>query len=247
MNEHIVTSLGEPVGNLWKKHQELHGRDGEFFVSAPLSSTPLPVFQWIVTHANEFKFWDRVRFVLMDEMMEDNEDLPRYVPVSDPASYESFANRHFLCPLQEKIGFKIPIMKPLPEMITQFDTRIDLLLLALGMQGNYANVMPGTPKETGWHIAQLTPEYRTMHTSPESTSFPGANFGDKGMSLGPLQVLEASHVAVIVSGAKKHDLVRKLRIRTQFDPKFPISIVRERQKKHAADLFITVDALPSNT
>jgi 6-phosphogluconolactonase/glucosamine-6-phosphate isomerase/deaminase len=65
------------------------------------------------------------------------------------------------------------------------------------------------------------------------------------MSLGPQQVLEAAHVAVIVSGAKKRDLVQEFQRCTSFDSGFPLSIVYDRANQDATELFVTPDALPA--
>lgn len=243
MNEHLVESLAEPVGKLWQERQHHHGSAGEFFISSPLSSTPKPIYEWVVANAHAFTFWDRVRFVLMDEMMTDDAK-PQYLPIDDPASYEGFARRHLLDPIRLATGVEIPIVKPAAHAIEGFRTWIDLLLLALGVQGNYANVMPGTPREASWHVANLTPEYRQVHTAPGSQSFAGAHFGERGMSLGPQQVLEAGHVALIISGERKKLLVQELLGRTAFDPEFPLSIVCERAPTQPTDLFLTKDADP---
>lgn len=191
MKDYIVSSLAEPVGTLWKKLQSKYTKEDLFFVSSPLSSTPLPIYKWIIQHADEFENWDKVRFVLMDEQLEGENGPFTYVSINDPASYEGFAKQNFLNPLQEKTGIQIPIIKPEASQIEKFKTEIDLLVLAIGVKGNYANVMPGTPEETGWHIAKLLPEFSQYH---ESSSYKGSRFRNYGMSLGPQQVLNAKNV-----------------------------------------------------
>ena len=68
------------------------------------------VYSWLINHANEFDHWEKVRFVLMEEILEDSTP-PCYVPVDDAASYEGFAQRHLLEPLRAKTGCTIPVLK----------------------------------------------------------------------------------------------------------------------------------------
>lgn len=238
MEKHITSSLAESVGNLWEKLQSQYTKEGLFFVAAPLSSTPLPIYKWIVNHANEFENWEKVRFVLMDEQLEGEQAPFEYVALSDGASYEAFAKEHFLIPLQETTGVNIPIIKPDPATIEKFQTEIDLLVLALGPGGNYANVMPGTKEDVSWHVAQLLPEFNKYH---EEGSYKGSYFREYGMSIGPQQVLQAKHVVVIISGEKKKDLAKELLSRDAFDPKFPISIINHPHVSDRVEIFITED------
>lgn len=238
MKEYYVSSLAEPVGKIWQEEQAKHTAEkGSFSVASPLSSTPLPIYEWIVDHADEFPNWNKVRFVLMDEMMQGN----RYVPITDPASYEGFANKHLLGPLREKTNTPIPVIKPDPEHIEDFDTEIDLLILAIGVKGNYANVMPGTRENTGWHVAELTDEFRQSHTQQGSQSYEGAEFGKYGMSLGHEQVKKAKKVVVIISGVKKKALKDELLSYDHFDPTFPLSIIYHPDVKEKVDIYMTED------
>jgi 6-phosphogluconolactonase/glucosamine-6-phosphate isomerase/deaminase len=234
----IVPSLAEPVGELWQRLQSEHTRTAYFYVASPLSSTPLPVYDWIIQHKADFPNWDKVRFTLMDEMVEGDASPFHYISPDDSASYERFARQHFLAPLDKNV----PILRPnLLEM--QNIPPVDLLILALGVKGNYANVMPGTPIETGWHIAHLSPDFRQAHTNKDSKSYAGATFREYGMSLGPQQVLQAKHIAVIVSGKAKALLAKELLGYTAFDPSFPLSIVHHPSVKERVEFFMTDDVL----
>lgn len=225
MRLQVVPDLAESVGLLWRELQEQYtSRDG-FTVAAPLSSTPLPIYRWVVDNATTFSCWGDVKFVLMDEQLDGTAVLFRYVSLQDPASYEGFARRHFLDPLHAVTKETIPVVKPQPEAIASFDVKIHLLVLAVGVDGNYANVMPGTAADVGWHVAQLTPAFQQVHTNQGSQSYAGASFREYGMSLGPQQVMDADHVAVIASGARKRSLVKKLVSLTSFTPDFSLSII----------------------
>lgn len=240
MKEHYVASLAEPIGKIWQEEQAKNTAEKEsFFVATPLSSTPLPIYEWIIGHSEEFPSWDEVQLVLMDEMMQGN--IPVYVSVKDAASYEGFANKHLLDPLRKKTHALIPVVKPDPEHIEEFDIEIDLLILAIGVKGNYANVMPGTPENTGWHIAQLTDEFRQSHTQQDSQSYAGADFGKYGMSLGPEQVKKAKKVVIIISGEKKKELKEELLSYDNFDPQFPLSIIHHPEVKDKVEVYMTED------
>ncbi len=242
MKEVIVSSLAEPVGILWKELQEKYTQTKTFTVASPLSGTSIPIYQWIIEHASGFPHWKKTQFLLMDEMVEKNNALWSYIPLTDPASYEGFARNHLIYPLKEKIGIDIPVIKPYLTKLEEFSIEIDLLILALGVKGNYANVMPGTTVETGWHIARLSSEFRQAHTKQGSSSYEGATFREYGMSLGPQQVLKAKHVVVIISGEKKRDLTRELKDYDACNPAFPLSIIYHPEIEERVTIYITQDA-----
>lgn len=241
MKEFIVPSLAEPVGNIWKSLQAKYTKEGNFFIASPLSSTPLPIYEWVVENCESFENWDKVRFVLMDEMLEGSSSSFKYVPVDNPASYEGFARKNLLGPLGKKVPVSQEVVKPNEDNIGGFETEIDLLILAIGVKGNYANVMPGTPEQTGWHIAHLIPEFRQAHTQAGSGSYEGANFREYGMSLGPQQVLNAKNIIVIISGGRKRELARELLSHNSFDPEFPLSIIYHPRARDKTTIYLTED------
>ena len=51
---HIVRSLAQPVGKLWKKYQKEYTHNGNFIVASPISNTPIPIYEWVTDHAKEF-------------------------------------------------------------------------------------------------------------------------------------------------------------------------------------------------
>jgi 6-phosphogluconolactonase/glucosamine-6-phosphate isomerase/deaminase len=243
MRIHIVPSLAQPVGALWKRVQQHyvgHG-NGVFHIASPLSSTPLPIYRWLIKNSSALPYWENVTFVLMDEQLDGGAAPFRYVCRDDPASYEGFAYRHLLDPLAKETGVVVPVVKPNPMAINDFMIDIHLLILALGVNGNYANVMPGTREDVGWHVSQLTPEFREAHTHADSQSYAGAGFREYGMSLGPEQVLHAHHIAIVISGAHKHDDARRLFDVDSFVPTFPLSIIHHPRARDRVDVFITED------
>ena len=240
MKIHIVASLAEPVGTLWRNLQT-QSREDLFYVAAPLSSTPLPIYDWIVNQADQFGDWSKAKFVLMDEQVEGQTPPFTYVSRDDPASYEGFAYKHFIHPLAAKTGVNLDVLKPNLQDTSSFNPPIDLLVLALGVKGNYANVMPNTTEATGWHIAHLIPEFRQAHTQTGSQSYEYARFREFGMSLGPQQVIAAKNVVVIISGEKKRQLAEQLLAFKEFDPTFPLSIIYHPKVAERVQLFIQKD------
>ena len=243
MKQIVVSSLAEPVGSIWRALQNNYTQIELFHIAAPLSSTPLPIYKWVIENAESFHKWDKVRFVLMDEMVERVKSAFSYVALNDVASYEGFAKKTLLQQLEDKVKINIKIIKPELSKIDTIEIPIDLLILALGLQGNYANVMPNTSIEIGWHIAQLTSEFRQIHTHQGSKSFEGAHFREYGMSLGPQQVLNAKNVIVIVSGDKKRELTEQLFSYDSFHPEFPLSIIYHPIVADKVEVFLTEDVL----
>ncbi len=85
-------------------------------------------------------------------MMDDQIDTTTgdtYVASSDPASYELFAIDNFLAPLaqHENISIEKTLLKPCLSKLSEMDRKceerggIDLLVLAIGVDGHYAQVM----------------------------------------------------------------------------------------------------------
>lgn len=243
LNVITVQSLGQPVGELWRELQTEVTKNTDFYVAAPLSKTPLPIYDWIVEHANSFSNWNKTHFVLMDEQVEGERSPFQYVSTDDTASYERFVRRHFF----ERLTEPIEVLKPELAELASFKPPLDLLILALGVDGNYANVMPDTPIETGWHVAHLTPKYNAFHTHQANSSYAGATFREYGMSLGPQQVLSAQRVVVIVSGSAKREMVQRLLSYDAFDPAFPLSIVYHPDVRQRVTLYITTDVFGPST
>lgn len=238
----VVESLAKSVGSFWKNVQnEVTSLEDQFYIASPLSSTAVPIYEWIVDQHSLYLHWNKVKFVLMDEQVERHQKTFMYIPTDDSASYERFANTHFVKPLQAKLGYAIPVIKPPLATIDHFDLQrpIDLLILAIGVNGHYAQVMPDTKKATSWHIAKLTPEFRNMHTQNGSNSYEGAYFRECGMSLGPQEVMKAKHIAVIISGERKRSVATKLFSYNVYDPSFPCSIIHDSAVKDNVTVFLT--------
>jgi 6-phosphogluconolactonase/glucosamine-6-phosphate isomerase/deaminase len=245
-----VRDLAEAAGQLWREVQNQVSPAKEFIVASPLSSTSLPLYQWVIENADTFTNWNRFRFLMMDESLE-NADQLRYVDVKSPTSFSRFAHERLLRPLSDlkKIdidqAFLLPELenfRAIHERLTQH-SGIDLLILAVGLDGHYAQVMPGTLLDVGYHVSRLSEKTSEGHTHSSRSPFYGHEFGKYGMSLGPQQVKDAKSIVVLITGATKHLVISDLLKRKTFDPNFPISLICHPEICGRVELFVTEDAL----
>jgi 6-phosphogluconolactonase/glucosamine-6-phosphate isomerase/deaminase len=244
---HVVEDLGAAVGQHWRRLQNLSTREqATFTYAAPLSSTPLPIYRWVLEDVHSFQNWSATQFILMDEQVEqDTAGGFHYIDRDDEASYERFAEVNFIRPLNRalKTSSALTVAKPNLEALQQFNVTLDMLILAIGVDGNYANVMPGTSLNKGWHVTKLSAAFRQIHTAADSQSYSNATFREYGMSLGPRQVLDAREVILIASGARKRDLFQRLMQLSAPDSEYPISIVHDRSLTDRVHIYVTPDVL----
>jgi 6-phosphogluconolactonase/glucosamine-6-phosphate isomerase/deaminase len=242
--------MAEYVGSCWRELQNKEATNSDFIVASPLSSTPLPIYRWVLSNTDKFQNWSQFRFLLMDEQIEDSSELS-YVSLSDEASYEAFARDKFLTPLSVAIRKQVEdfLIKPSLTEFSNLDDRLkknkglDILILAFGEDGHYAQVMPGTAVSTGFHVSKLSAALSELHTKPSSISYPNATFRKRGMSLGPLQVLEAKNVFVIASGKSKAKAASELLSLNDFNIGFPISIVHHPNVRDRVQFCYTNDCV----
>lgn len=124
---HVVDSLAEPVGTIWKDLQTHYTKSGEFFIASPLSRTPLPIYEWLIENAQIIPHWEKLRFVFMDDQIRKVNEKLRYLPIDDPASLEGYGRKHFLHPLSKKVAVAESqmIVKPNPENFSAFDALLE--------------------------------------------------------------------------------------------------------------------------
>lgn len=242
-----IDALAEAAGEIWLSMQTA-AQTSEFWLASPLSNTPRALYAWVIRECRRFQNWEKFRFVMMDEQLL-NTEAPEYVPADHPASFIAFARRELLNPLRA-LGVPLssdPVIIPELSELARFDAvvtgrkGIDLLVLAVGLDGHYAQVMPGTRLNVGYHVANLPGEYIDSHTRTPAGAFFGTQFSPRGMSLGPQQVLGAQRVLVILSGATKRAVTRRLLNETAFNPEFPISIVLHPDLVERVTILMTED------
>jgi 6-phosphogluconolactonase/glucosamine-6-phosphate isomerase/deaminase len=245
----VVEDLAGSVGQLWRDLQNKN-KQKTFFVAAPISNTPYPLYQWVIKNANDFYHWENFQFLLMDDqVIEAKNGHFSYIPLSNAANFENKIKEMFLGPLEEKIAFPVSksVLKPDLQDLSSFDTEltqhqgIDLLILAIGEGGHYAQVMPSTKETVGFHISELMESYKKRHET--SGSFKDSQFQKSGMSLGPRQVLEAKNVIVIVNGERKREVTKELLSSDSFHPEFPLSIIYHPVVYKKVKIFLTPEVL----
>lgn len=116
-------AVAEAVGKEWKQLQNKTTKKGDFFISAPLSSTPLLLYRWILDHTGSFNHWNKVRFILMDEQVEKDASKLKYIQRSDKASYERFARINLINELCRKTNTHLTkiFLKLKLNVLTQLD------------------------------------------------------------------------------------------------------------------------------
>lgn len=241
-------TLVEYAGKIWENLQDACPHF--FYISSPLSSTPIPLYKWIINNATSIKNWDKFRFILMDDQVEGTENFS-YVNVEDSASYENFAIKNLIKPLQEKTNLPLTrfVIKPNLKHLSLFDKEIekhngiDLLILAIGVKGHFAQVMPNTKLQTGFHITKLIPELAKVHTKDDSKSYAGEKFREYGMSLGYKQVLSAKNIIIIITGENKRELAKQLFSYEKFSEDFPMSIIHHQKVFQKTHVLLTNDVI----
>jgi 6-phosphogluconolactonase/glucosamine-6-phosphate isomerase/deaminase len=202
--------------------------------------------------SGEINHWENLRFVFMDEMLEESGD--SYVSRDDEASYVSFAIKNLLGPLAEKHRLDLSQIIRLPELdaFSDFEMELDkhggldLLILATGAGGHFAQVVPGTPLEIGFHIADLNkiPGYAAKH---EQGAYKGATFRDKGMSLGHRQVIGSKNIVLMLTGNGADKIEASTELfkpeRSTFTEDFPISILYHPEVAGKTKVFVSKEAL----
>jgi glucosamine-6-phosphate deaminase len=242
--------LSEYVGNLWLELQNKITKKKNFLFTAPASSTPLDLYEWILSNTEKFENWDKAKFVMSDEQLKD-EMATRYVSEEDETSYLKFLKEKFFNKLEEKTDFRIDdeYIYPLLDRLNEFDKKIsaagniDLAIIAVGVRGHYAHVMPGTEENIGYHKTRLMNEFRQVHTNIQSQSYPGVEFRELGMSFGPKQLRAAKKIVVMISGERKRTVLGQLLKLDKFQPNFPISIIYHPEVKKKVELLYTKDAV----
>lgn len=83
---------------------------------------------------------------------------------------------------------------------------IDLMLLGIGMNGHLGLNEPGVPEDLHSHIVDLDPVTKTV----AQKYFKNGRSLEKGITLGIRDIMEAKCVVLIVSGAKKAEIMKEI-------------------------------------
>jgi galactosamine-6-phosphate isomerase len=111
---------------------------------------------------------------------------------------------------------------------------IDLMIVGIGLNGHIGFNEPGTAFELHSHIAELD----AVTTSVGQQYFDGPRILQKGITLGPANVLEARAVFLLAQGSKKAGVIKQL-VEGDTGPAFPASMIKLHSNSH---LFIDREA-----
>jgi galactosamine-6-phosphate isomerase len=182
-------------------------------VSNPLicptsGSTPAALYRAMVQQIKELSIdYSSWRFVGLDEWAGMNG--------TDPGSCRDFLNTELFYPLgigEEQICFFDGRAADLQQECTRVETFIQqqggitVAIVGLGMNGHIGMNEPGTPASLRAHVAQIAEETQTVgqkyFSEPKDLA--------QGITLGIATLLDAQHIFLMVNGAKKAAVVKRL-------------------------------------
>jgi 6-phosphogluconolactonase/glucosamine-6-phosphate isomerase/deaminase len=159
------------------------------------------------------------RFVELDEWLD--------IPPDTPGSCTSFMENNFFSPIKarkEQLCFFDPLTKDPAKECCRVEKQIalwggiDYLLLGMGMNGHLALNEPGANFAEGARAAPLS--RTTLETAPKY--FPaGMPPITRGITLGIANILAARRIQLLVSGAHKREITRRLRAAGGPNPDLP--------------------------
>jgi 6-phosphogluconolactonase/glucosamine-6-phosphate isomerase/deaminase len=188
----------------------------------------LPFFDAVLARGLDFS---RARFVELDEWLD--------IPPDTPGSCTSFMENHFFSPINARQGVRKgvrqgvrkdqrclfdPLTKDPAKECRRVEKQIalwggiDYLLLGMGMNGHLALNEPGVNFAEGARAAPLS--RTTLEVAPKY--FPaGMPPITRGITLGIANILAARRIQLLVSGAHKREIVRRLRTAAGPNPELP--------------------------
>lgn len=98
---------------------------------------------------------------------------------------------------------------------------IDVAILGLGMNGHIGMNEPGTPASLRSHVTLLDPVTQSVGQKYFSTR----QSLTRGLTLGPATLLESRHILLLVSGAHKARIVKKV-LEEAISEQLPASLLR---------------------
>ncbi len=208
----------------------------------PAGGTPVPLYRELVRrqHAGELDL-GRARIFQLDEIVG--------VAPDAPESFHAFFRRHLFEPLGRNGDEGIHLLDgSAPDPAAEIRRHAqelracgsaDLVLLGLGLNGHVGFNEPGTRADDGARIVTL--ESTTIGAQDQDLVAQRAP--ELGMTLGLADILRGARIRVLVTGAKKRDILRRL-LASPPTPALPASFLRA----HAdAGILADAEAAPSDT
>ena len=165
--------------------------------------------------------WSRVVMFHLDEYID--------LPETHPASFRKY--------LKERFISKLPALKACylidgdatdpakecerVERFIQAHKKIDIAILGLGMNGHIGMNEPGTSASLRSHVSKLDPQTQEVGQK----YFKSKTALTNGLTLGMATILEAKHIFLLVSGAKKASIAGKM-ITEEISEQLPCTLLR---------------------
>jgi glucosamine-6-phosphate isomerase len=212
-------------------------------ICVPSGDTPRLAFRRIVEMAqpNDFK---QVTFVALDEWVgisPDNVGSCRYIVENELIKGLDLRSEqiHYFDGLANDLAAECRLTN---EIIAAHGG-LDLMLVGLGMNGHIGLNEPNTPFDTYAHVSELA----EVTVSVGQKYFSGQTALTQGITVGLRHLQEAKTVILIATGAKKANIVERVRTET-ISEKLPASILNQHENSYfwvdsAAVNFITPEYL----
>lgn len=173
----------------------------------PTGGTPTRMYELLADRHRRNHCAAKVRVVKLDEW--------GGLPAEHPGTCEAYLRRHVLEPLEvaseRYLGFATDAVDATAEC-ARIQARlmslppIDLCILGLGINGHLALIEPGEELTAGPHVANLSISSR-YHPMLQGADPVGLH----GLTLGMADILQSRRILLLVSGAEKADIFRRLR------------------------------------
>jgi len=182
--------------------------------------SPSGLYKEIVQRQMDVSHW---KFVGLDEWVGMNGD--------DEGSCRYHLNKQFFEPLQipqAHICFFDGKAKDDQCAITEsFIAKhggIDVAIVGLGLNGHVGMNEPGTPAHLRSHLAEIDPQTQQVGQKYFSTPRQITH----GLTVGIATLMEARHIMLIVSGAKKASIVKEM-LTSAISEQLPASLLRQHE------------------
>jgi len=186
---------------------QVQKNDG-FLLCAATGNSPTSTYQKLAENSERFET-DTMRVLKLDEW--------GGIPMNDPRSCESYLRENLLEPLNidedNYIAFQSDASDPEEECkrireYVEEQGPIDLCILGLGMNGHIALNEPSNVLQPFSHVATLS-ESSLNHPMASGMEIKPTH----GLTLGMVEIMNASQIILIVTGTKKAEIMRELMTR----------------------------------
>ena len=189
----------------------------------PTGSTPIPMYQKIVSWSNQSKFnWDKVTTFNLDEYY-------NLSPLYIDQSYVHFMDENLFSHINiNKSNIHFPYYQGMNELdINHYDTLIDsmggldLTILGVGTDGHIAFNEPGSELNSITRLVKLS--YQTRKDNSRFFNDDIKNVPEFAVTMGLETILKSHRILLLVSGKSKEQALQHLLEAKEFDPNWPVT------------------------